>query len=106
MNLSSALSPEVYFKNKAYFDSSLIKLLEKQQITITTLQKKAGIRDGAIYKKNAIITTLKVKNKDLGVINYNLKQHLKQSKKDADSPSSFSIDSPSTSIYMNYLSFH
>jgi len=84
MNLSSALSPEVYFKNKAYFDSSLIKLLEKQQITITTLQKKAGIRDGAIYKKNAIITTLKVKNKDLGVINYNLKQHLKQSKKDAD----------------------
>lgn len=84
MYKQSALTPETYLTNKRYFDTSLVSLLEKQQHQIQSLQKKAKLRDATVYKKTAILTTLRVKYKDLSAVHYNLKQLLKETKDGAD----------------------
>lgn len=84
MLMNHSLSYERYSANKDYFDSGLINLLEKQQFQIKKLKRDATIRQATIYGKNAVIKTLKFKNKDLNILTYNLKNKLRDSKDNAD----------------------
>ena len=83
MKLNNSITPEVFFKNKDYFDHKLIVLLETQQKKLNKSMKEANIRQAIIYKNKAIIQTLKLKNKDLTIINENLKQCIKETKEDS-----------------------
>lgn len=79
MNLSSALSADVYLTNKEYFDQSLIRILQKQKSQITILKKQIGIKTAVIHNKNGVITVLRLKYKDLQAVFHNFKTAAKDS---------------------------
>lgn len=79
---SSALQPEVFFKHKQYFDSSLIYLLERQYKQISKYKEQVGKQTVSLESKENIINDLRFELKDTKIINTNLKQMLAE--KDID----------------------
>lgn len=77
-------SPERYLTNKAYFDSGLIALLERQQSCLDKAKKKEEIYKATIAQQKDTIKILRFKMKDKDSVIYSLNKHIKSETIDAE----------------------
>ena len=76
LNSRTALSPQIYLKQQEYFDASIVKAVERQQIIIDKLNNQVKYNKCVVARHNATIKGLRFKNNDLMVLKFNLETKL------------------------------